>query len=144
MRCPLPLLALPAAGLLSLSACGGPAAPPADGHAAIADDRLGAKHVLVMYRGSMKAPPEVTRTREEARALAQRVSAEARQGGKFKALVAQYSDEPGAAGRGGDLGTFKRGAMVPEFEAALLGLEPGGISEPVETPFGFHVILRTR
>jgi hypothetical protein len=133
-----------AAALLSLASCGGPDVPPAEAHRASADDRLGAKHVLVMYRGSVKAPPEVTRTKEEALALAQRVTAEARKGAKFRALVAQHSDEPGAAGRGGDLGTFKRGAMVPEFEEALLKLEPGGISEPVETPFGFHVIMRTR
>ena len=137
----LPVLA---AVLLSLASCGAPDVSPADAHAAGAEERLGAKHVLVMYRGSLKAPPEVTRSKEEARALAQRVSAEARKGAKWSALVAQYSDEPGAAGRGGNLGTFKRGAMVPEFEEALLKLQAGEISEPVETPFGFHVIVRTR
>ena len=59
-------------------------------------------------------------------------------------LVARYSDEPGAARRGGNLGTFRRGVMVPEFEQALEKLAVGALSGVVETPFGFHVILRTQ
>jgi parvulin-like peptidyl-prolyl isomerase len=57
--------------------------------------------------------------------------------------VKEYSDEPRAGERGGDLGTFPKGSMVPEFQAALDKMKIGDISDVVETPFGFHVILRT-
>ena len=54
------------------------------------------------------------------------------------------SDEPGADKRGGDLGKFPKGAMVPEFQAGLEKIKVGEVSDLVETPFGFHVILRTQ
>ncbi|KYF59877.1 hypothetical protein BE08_03375 [Sorangium cellulosum] len=104
---------------------------------------MGAKHLLVMYAGSRRAPPHVTRSRDEARALAEQALKRAQQGARFEDLVAQYSDEPGAAGRGGDLGRFPKGAMVREFEQALENVAVGALSGVVETPFGFHVIVRT-
>jgi parvulin-like peptidyl-prolyl isomerase len=58
--------------------------------------------------------------------------------------VKDYSDEPGAGARGGDLGKFAKGSMVPEFQAGLEKIKVGEISDIVETPFGFHVILRTQ
>lgn len=104
---------------------------------------MGAKHLLVMYAGSRRAPSHVTRSRDEARALAEQALKRAQQGARFEDLVAQYSDEPGAAGRGGDLGRFPKGAMVREFEQALENVAVGALSGVVETPFGFHVIVRT-
>ncbi len=117
-------------------------APPSLPSAPVAG-KFGAKHILIMYVGSRRAPSTVTRTREQARALAAEVTKKARAGARFEDLAAQYSDEPGAAARGGDLGHFAKGAMLPEFEQGLEQLRVGDVSEPVETPFGFHVILRT-
>ncbi|WP_437690006.1 thioredoxin domain-containing protein [Sorangium sp. So ce176] len=105
---------------------------------------LGARHLLVMYVGSRRAPPHVTRSRDEARALAEQALKAAQQGARFEDLVARYSDEPGATARGGDLGKFPKGAMVREFEQALESVAVGALSGVVETPFGFHVILRTQ
>ena len=61
-------------------------------------------------------------------------------GESFATLAAQYSQDPGSAPAGGDLGFFGRGDMVAPFEEAALALEPGDISDVVETPMGLHLI----
>lgn len=61
-------------------------------------------------------------------------------GEDFAAMAKEYSDDPGSARMGGDLGYASRGTMVPEFEAAAMRMKPGEISMPVETDFGFHLI----
>ena len=58
----------------------------------------------------------------------------------FAALARKYSDDPGAEKDGGDLGTFKKGDMVPEIESAVITMKPGEVSELVTTPAGFHII----
>jgi protein-disulfide isomerase len=123
-----------------------PSRPAADERDTFGANRLtfGAKHLLVMYLGSRRAPSHVTRTREEARARAEEAARKAKAGANFEALVAEYTDEPNAASRGGSLGVFPRGAMVAEFQAGLEALRVGEISGVVETPFGFHVIVRTK
>ncbi|WP_437677555.1 thioredoxin domain-containing protein [Sorangium sp. So ce131] len=117
--------------------------PPADRPPAV-PGLLGAKHLLVMYAGSRRSPPHITRTKDEARVLAEHLLRRAQRGERFEDLAAQHSDEPGAAARGGDLGKFPKGAMVPEFQQALENTAVGALSGVVETPFGFHIILRTQ
>ncbi len=108
-------------------------------------EMFGAKHLLVMYKGSRRAPPGIERSKEEAKKRAEEAEKKAKApGAKFEDLVKEYSDEPGAAARGGDLGTFKKGSMVPEFQNALDKMKVGDVSAVVETPFGYHVILRTK
>ena len=61
-------------------------------------------------------------------------------GEDFATLARQHSQDPGSAANGGELGFFKRKELVPEYEAAALRLEPGGISNVIESQFGFHLI----
>ncbi len=61
-------------------------------------------------------------------------------GEDFATLAKQYSEDPGSAAAGGELGFFKKKELTPEYEAAALRLQPGGMSDIVESPFGFHLI----
>ena len=78
----------------------------------------------------------------EAEAKARDLLARAKQpGADFAALAQANSDDPGSASRGGDLGLFARGKMVPAFEQAAFALkQPGDLSDVVKTDFGYHVI----
>lgn len=108
-------------------------------------EMFAAKHLLVMYKGGRRAPESITRTKEEAKARATEAQKKAKDGKiKFEDLVKEYSDEPRAGERGGDLGSFPKGSMVPEFQAGLEKIKVGEISDVVESPFGYHVILRTQ
>jgi len=72
---------------------------------------------------------------------AKKIIAELKAGGSFEKLAAQYSTEPGAGARGGDLGFFKQGDMVPEFATAAFAMKAGETSTtPVHTQFGWHII----
>ncbi|MDP4090901.1 MAG: peptidylprolyl isomerase [Bacillota bacterium] len=71
---------------------------------------------------------------------AEEVSAKLKGGMDFSEAAAEYSTCPSKS-RGGDLGQFTRGRMVPEFEEAAFNLEVGEVSEPVQTQFGYHIIL---
>lgn len=105
--------------------------------------RIGARHVLIQYMGAQRAAPSVVRTKDQALAVAQEVLKRARAGEDLARLAVEYSDEPGAGARGGSLGRFGRGQMVPAFEEAAFRLKVGEVSEIVETGFGYHVIQRT-
>jgi len=63
-------------------------------------------------------------------------------GQKFEILAKEFS-QCSSKNKGGDLGFFERGKMVPEFEKTVLSLRVGEISEPVKTQFGWHLIKRT-
>lgn len=61
-------------------------------------------------------------------------------GESFTMLATLYSEDPGSARKGGELGFFTRGKMVAEFEAAAFALKPGEVSPVIESPMGFHII----
>ena len=149
-----------------LAACGGAAAPPPEAaHAATAPespaaaclrtagavrtraatepDRVGAKQVLVKYSGARGAPAAITRSREDACLRALEARDKLRGGADFGEIVTAYSDETGAATRGGSLGRLERKELVAPFADAAFELDVHQLSDVVETPFGFHVILRT-
>jgi parvulin-like peptidyl-prolyl isomerase len=105
--------------------------------------RVGAQHILVMHADSERRPEAVKRSREEAQKRAQECLVKIRAGADFDEMVAQCSDEPGAAERGGDLGVFDRESMVKSFSDVAFSLRKGEVSEIVETPYGFHIIKRT-
>ncbi len=73
--------------------------------------------------------------------LANRLRAETLAGADFAELATQHSVDPGSGPQGGDLGWFSQGDMTPTFEAAAFELQqPGQISEPVLSPYGYHII----
>jgi foldase protein PrsA len=74
---------------------------------------------------------------------AQEVKKKLDEGAKFEDLAKEYSQDPGSAAQGGDLGFFGPGKMVPEFEEAAYALEVNKISEPVKSQHGFHIIKVT-
>ncbi len=98
-------------------------------------EQVKAQHILVSVEAT--AAPEQDAA---ARAKAEEALQKAKSGSDFAELVRQYSDEPGAAERAGDLGFFGRGQMVPEFEKAVFAMQPGQISDLVRTNFGYHII----
>lgn len=103
--------------------------------------KASAKHILVMYQGSMRAPPEITRTKQEALERIGECLERLKQGESFEALAREYSDGP-TGPRGGDLGEFPQGMMAPSFDEAVFSAEVGETTDIVETPFGYHVIYR--
>lgn len=68
------------------------------------------------------------------------ILARARKGENFATLATIYSEDPGSAAKGGDLGYVGRGELVTEFEGAAFRLQPGEISDIVKTKYGYHVI----
>lgn len=97
--------------------------------------RIRARHILLSYPDGATAEQ-----RDSVRQLAEQLRERAAAGEDFAALAREYSQDPGTAQQGGDLGWFERGRMVQPFEEAAFGLEPGEVSDVVETPFGLHVI----
>lgn len=72
--------------------------------------------------------------------LANDLAKQLKDGGDFAKLAEEHSTDPGSARKGGDLGWFKDGVMVPEFQEGVRSLEKGGISAPVKSQFGYHII----
>lgn len=102
--------------------------------------QIRASHILLMYKGSMRST--ATRSKDEALTSITAMKAEVAGGADFAELARKNSDCPSGA-EGGDLGKFPRGAMVPEFDKAAFALEPGQVSDVIETAFGYHLIQRT-
>lgn len=95
---------------------------------------------LITIRQAIVVPESSEDARVAARALADSLLVRVTAGEDFAELARIYSDDPGTASLGGDLGWFRRGRMVREFEDAAFALLPDEISQVVETDFGFHII----
>ena len=100
--------------------------------AAKAEPRRRAAHVLLEVTGE--------RSVEDAFGVLAELRAEVEGGANFEERAAELSEDPASAANGGDLGMVDRGVYPPAFEEALWALEPGGLSQPVETEFGAHLI----
>jgi peptidyl-prolyl cis-trans isomerase C len=87
------------------------------------EEEVHARHILV-------------ETEDEAKAVREELD----KGGDFAELAKSKSKDPGAAAEGGDLGFFTKDQMVPEFADAAFNLDKGKLSEPVKSPFGWHII----
>jgi peptidyl-prolyl cis-trans isomerase D len=98
-----------------------------------------ASHILINVPAEA-SDADKTAAREKARKILEQVRSNP---DKFAALAKEHSQDPGSAERGGDLGFFGRGDMVPPFEEAVFSLNQGQISDLVETDFGFHIIQVT-
>ena len=77
---------------------------------------------------------------KDQREQAEEVKGRLQDGGDFAQLAQEFSQDPGSAENGGDLGCLGRGETVPDFEEAVFGAERGEIVGPVETEFGYHLI----
>ena len=105
-------------------------------------DLVNAKHILIQWEGRDNADSNgVDRTQKEALTLIKEIKQKCADGAKFEDLAKEYSEGP-SAGDGGDLGEFGRTQMVPVFTEAAFALELEGVSDVVETKFGYHIIYR--
>jgi peptidyl-prolyl cis-trans isomerase D len=105
------------------------------------EKKVKARHILIAFQGARNASGEAAkRSKADAKALADKVQAEAKKSSDFAALATKYTDEASGKTKGGDLGYFKKDQMVKEFADVAFALKPGEISNVVESPFGFHII----
>ena len=83
----------------------------------------------------------ITGDGDESKAQIEKLQAEIQNGASFEELAKAHSQDPGSGSKGGDLGFFAEGRMVPEFDAALKDMkQPGEVGAPVKTQFGWHLI----
>lgn len=104
-------------------------------------DKLPRRPASVSFRQIVVAPRPSTVEREAARAKAESLLVQLRNGADFAALAKRESMDPGSRDQGGDLGWARRGSgFVPAFERVIFSLPPGAISPVFETSFGFHIV----
>jgi peptidyl-prolyl cis-trans isomerase C len=104
-------------------------------------EQVKARHILIAFKGSPAAQegkPELTE--EQAKAKAEDIRKQIVGGASFDELAKKESDDVGSGARGGDLGEFGRGQMVPEFEKAAFESKAGDVTPVVRTQFGYHII----
>lgn len=106
-------------------------------------EQVAAKHILIRFQGS-PVPVRMGMkdlSDDEALAKVQAIRKQIVAGGNFDEIAKKDSDDTGTGAQGGSLGSFGRGQMVPQFEQAAFGAEPGKLSDPIKTQFGYHLIL---
>jgi peptidyl-prolyl cis-trans isomerase SurA len=97
------------------------------------NDRVDLYHIVKYVTASSEK-------NKEAQGLALRIRDSIVKGGSFSDFARRYSGDPVSAANGGDLGTVEKGKFVPAFESAAFALEANEMSQPIETPFGWHII----
>jgi peptidyl-prolyl cis-trans isomerase C len=104
-------------------------------------EQVKARHILIAFKGSPAAQPGKPEiTEEQAKAKAEDLRKQIVGGASFEELAQKESDDTGSGSRGGDLGEFGRGQMVPEFEQAAFTAKVGDVTPVVRTQFGYHII----
>lgn len=101
---------------------------------------LGRRPATIEFRQVVVTPEPADSAMARARAEAESILEELAEGEDFETLARRHSDDPGSRQQGGELGWFRRGRFVPEFERVAFALPPGAHSGIVETPFGLHII----
>ena len=103
-------------------------------------EQVKVSHILIKTPLPAPGAKEDAKAIADARAKAEGVLKEVKAGGDFAKLAEKYSDDPGSAKSGGDLGWIGRGRTVPEFEKAAFSLGKGQTSDLVKSSYGFHII----
>jgi peptidyl-prolyl cis-trans isomerase C len=103
-------------------------------------EQVKARHILIAPKGSPAAQPGKDLTDEQAKAKAEDLRKQIVAGANFDELAKKESDDTGSGARGGDLGSFGRGQMVPEFDQAVFSAKVGEVTPVVKTQFGYHII----
>ena len=98
-------------------------------------EQVRVRHILLTWK-PMGTQDDRAAIREQMEPILER----ARAGEDFAALAREFSEDSATKGNGGDTGFFYRGTMVPAFEQAAFALQPGDVSDPVDTVFGVHII----
>jgi peptidyl-prolyl cis-trans isomerase SurA len=101
---------------------------------------LGSRPATISFRQIVVSPKPSAAAKARARAQADSIVLELRGGADFATAARRFSQDSASADQGGSLNWFRRGVMVPEFERVAFALKPGVVSDPVESPFGFHII----
>jgi peptidyl-prolyl cis-trans isomerase SurA len=101
---------------------------------------LGSRPATLSFRQIIISPKPSPEAKARTKAQADSIVLELRRGADFAVAAKRFSQDPGSKDQGGSLNWFRRGVMVPEFERVAFALKPGTISDPVETPFGYHII----
>jgi protein-export membrane protein SecD len=107
----------------------------------VGETEVDSAHILICYQGATGCDPSITYTQNQALKLAEEVKQKATPA-NFRDLVQQYSTEPGAAARGGDLGFLKQSQLVSDFATPLWAAATGTIIGPIKTDFGYHIIYK--
>lgn len=104
------------------------------------DGRLPPMPASITIRQIVVTPKASDAERARSKAQADSIVAELRKGADFAVAARRFSTDPVSREQGGDLGWFRRGVMVREFDQAAFALKPGVVSDPVESAFGWHII----
>ena len=104
-------------------------------------DQISASHILLMHSESERS--SATRTKSEAFDLINKIKTQVAAGDDFNDLAKEYSEDPGSALKGGELGWSTPGAFVPIFEQTMSSIALNEISEPFQSQFGWHILQVT-